>query len=76
MNRLVRLVAFFVSTIFIISCKSEAKKQEEVRQKQSELDSIALIYDPKNFDPRVDEYMQKLHKRSGFNGNVLIAKKR
>jgi CubicO group peptidase (beta-lactamase class C family) len=74
-NRLVKLVAFFVSTIFIISCKSEAKKQEEVRQKQSELDSIALIYDPKNFDPRVDEYMQKLHKRSGFNGNVLIAKK-
>lgn len=44
-------------------------------QMQSELDSIALIYDPKNFDPRVDEFMQKLHKRSGFNGNVLIAKK-
>lgn len=44
-------------------------------QKQSELDSIALVYDPKNLDPRVDEFMQKLHKRSGFNGNVLIAKK-
>ncbi len=75
MKSLVRLIAFFVLSTFIISCKSEAKKKEEVIQKQSEFDSIALIYDPQNVDPRVDEFMQKLHKRSGFNGNVLIAKK-
>ncbi|MGN0002302.1 MAG: serine hydrolase domain-containing protein [Sphingobacterium composti] len=75
MDRLVSLIAVFVSTIIIISCNSEAKKQEEVRQKQSELDSISLIYNPQDADPRIDEFMQKLHKRSGFNGNVLIAKK-
>ena len=75
MDRLVRLIALFGIAVSVLSCTSAAKKQEEVRQKQSELDSVAAIYDPKNFDPRVDEFMQKLHKRSGFNGNVLIAKK-
>lgn len=75
MNKFVRLVAVSIFSIFIISCKSEAKKKEEIIQKQAELDSITLAYDPKDMDVKVDEYMKKLHQRSGFNGNVLIAKK-
>lgn len=34
-----------------------------------------LKYDPKNGDKKIEEFMQHLHKVSGFNGNVLVAKK-
>ncbi|GAA4519679.1 serine hydrolase domain-containing protein [Sphingobacterium thermophilum] len=75
MKRLVEIIVYsFVLSVFI-ACSSEEKKQEEVQKKQAELDSIALIYDPAQADKRIDEFMQRLHKRSGFNGNVLIAKK-
>ena len=75
MRTTLKSIIHFVLLISLISCKSNAKKQEEIIQKQSELDSIALIYDPKSFDPRIDDFMQNLHKKFGFNGNVLIAKK-
>lgn len=39
-----------------------------------QLDSIALIYDPEKADKSIDEFMMNLHRRSGFNGNVLVAK--
>ena len=68
------IVTFLVLSLFY-SCKSEAKKQEEVQKKQSELDSVALIYNPIEANPEIDSFMQNLHKKSGFNGNVLIAKK-
>lgn len=72
----VRPVFYFLCVSFVLlSCKSEAKKQEEKIAKQAELDSVALIYNVKEADPRIDEFMHKLHTRSGFNGNVLIAKK-
>jgi CubicO group peptidase (beta-lactamase class C family) len=34
-----------------------------------------LKYNPKNADEDVDAFMQHLHKKSAFNGNVLVAKK-
>ena len=34
-----------------------------------------LVYDAADADQRLDAFMQRLHNRSGFNGNVLIAKK-
>ena len=64
-----------LSLIGLLSCSSAEKKQTEVVQKQAELDSIALIYDHTQADTQIDEFMMKLHKKSGFNGNVLIAKK-
>lgn len=58
-----------------IACSSaETKKKNEV-QEQAAKDSIALIYDHNHADPDIDAYMQRLHQRSGFNGNALIAKK-
>jgi CubicO group peptidase (beta-lactamase class C family) len=39
------------------------------------LDSIALVYDTTQANKEIDDFMQKLHSRSGFNGNVLVAKK-
>ena len=38
-------------------------------------DSLALIYNPKKADKRMDEFMQNLHRKYAFNGNVLVAKK-
>ena len=33
-----------------------------------------LKYNPKNGDKRIDEFFHKLHLKSGFNGNILVAK--
>ncbi len=57
------------------SCTSAEKKRARAERKQQHLDSLALVYDPATADDRLDAFMQRLHKRSGFNGNVLIAKK-
>ena len=62
------------ATLAFQSCKSKAKQQEEVKQQQASLDSLALVYDAQNADLKIDEFMQNLHKKSGFNGNVLVAK--
>lgn len=67
----------FVSLGFcvVVSCSNAEQKQQQIEQKQSELDSLALLYNPSEADRQIDSFMQNLHKRSGFNGNVLIAKK-
>lgn len=57
------------------SCSSPEAKQKEIIQKQAEKDSIALHYDLASEDKEVDAFMQKLHTKAAFNGNVLIAKK-
>lgn len=67
---LVQAVTFFI----IISCQSPEEKQQKIEQEQANQDSIALLYDTANADQRIDEMMRKLHKKSGFNGNVLIAR--
>lgn len=36
--------------------------------------SKLLEYNPKNADRRIDEFFHKLHSKSGFNGNILVAK--
>ena len=36
--------------------------------------SKLLEYNPKNADKRIDEFFHKLHSKSGFNGNILVAK--
>ena len=64
----------FFSAIICLSCASSEEKQAEAVQKQANLDSIALVYDPANADPEIDHFMRNLH-RKGFNGNVLVAKK-
>ncbi|MHC8948401.1 serine hydrolase domain-containing protein [Sphingobacterium hungaricum] len=58
-----------------ISCSSPEAKQLKIEEKQSEKDSVSLLYNPAEADPRIDEFMKRLHARSGFNGNVLVAKK-
>ena len=38
-------------------------------------DSLALVYNPKKADERIDAFMKELHRKYSFNGNVLVAKK-
>ncbi|WP_069659554.1 serine hydrolase domain-containing protein [Arcticibacter eurypsychrophilus] len=62
------------SSLAFSFCSSEKKK--EVRTVEDDKsDSLMLVYDPKKGDVKIDEFMQTLHKKRGFNGNVLVAKK-
>jgi len=71
----VRLTFVLVAVAFLgAACTSSEKRKIKAERKQHEKDSLALAYDPADADPRLDAFMQRLHSRSGFNGNVLIAK--
>lgn len=74
MRSLVFGFIFAVTLLSFNSCTSAKEKQQEIEKKQANLDSIALVYNSANADPRIDAFMQKLHKNAGFNGNVLIAR--
>ncbi|MEJ7691971.1 serine hydrolase domain-containing protein [Daejeonella sp.] len=70
-------LGFLIITIFFCSCSSgppETKKQQRTAS-DDKTDSVSLIYDPKKADPRYEDFVIRLHKRSSFNGNVLVAKK-
>lgn len=76
MNQYLRQLLLISAYIILIQgCSSEPeKKLKERTQPDEKLDSIALFYDPKKADKRIDDFMMKIHKKSGFNGNVLVAK--
>lgn len=76
MNQYLRQLLLISAYIILIQgCSSEPeKKLKERTQPDEKLDSIALLYDPKKADKRIDDFMMKIHKKSGFNGNVLVAK--
>lgn len=65
------LLCFLLS---FCSCSSEQKKKERTTE-DDKSDSLLLVYDSKNADKQIDAFMQNLHKKRGFNGNVLVAKK-
>lgn len=73
----VHFLKIVVISLFIglASCSSPEAKQKKVEQRQEEKDSIALVYNPEDADNEIDAYMQNLHRKFAFNGNVLIAKK-
>ena len=70
-------LALFLLIVFLYSCSSgpSKKRKQERTVTDDESDSIALIYDPKKADSRYDDFVMRLHKKSSFNGNVLVAKK-
>jgi CubicO group peptidase (beta-lactamase class C family) len=69
------IISLFVGLVSCSSPEAKQKKIEEKQQKQQEKDSIALFYNPADADQEIDAFMQNLHRKSAFNGNVLIAKK-
>ncbi len=66
---------FFAIPFVLIACSSAESKRLKAEEEQKITDSIRLVYSPEDADPRIDEFMKRLHSRSAFNGNVLIAKK-
>lgn len=73
MKQLPRLL--FCAIIALASCSSAEQKKAEQAKEQAITDSIKLIYDPHKANKEIDAFMQNLHKKSAFNGNVLVAKK-
>lgn len=69
------ILIFFAIISLFVACNSPGSKAPAARAvPDHKSDSIALVYDPSNPDKRIDEFMMELHRRSGFNGNVLVAK--
>lgn len=72
----VSFFGFIVSVALMSACSaSPEEKQIKEEKKQAEKDSLALVYDPAEADMEIDAFMRNLHQKSGFNGNVLVAKK-
>ena len=62
--------------LILTSCSNPKEEKKFARTvKDDDSDSLLLVYNPKDADKRIDEFMKELHNRRGFNGNVLIAKK-
>ena len=59
----------------VLGCSSPEAKQKKIQKKQAKKDSISLAYDSTKANKKIDAFMQKLHTKSAFNGNVLVAKK-
>ncbi len=79
-----RLLSFslLLSLITISSCSSQEEKTKKVEADKKirvKADDVAdkelLAYDPKKGDRWIADFVQNLHRKSGFNGNVLVAKK-
>ena len=75
MRGICSVIFFSLASLAFQSCTSEAKKPPVRTEKDDKTDSVMLVYDEKKEDKRIDEFMQRLHKTRGFNGNVLVAKK-
>ena len=66
----------FAAGLFLLAACSKHKKTAVEAAYEIPFDTASILkYNPKNADKRIDAFMQNLHKHSGFNGNVLVAKK-
>lgn len=75
MREVCTAIIISLASFIFQSCSSEVKKQPVRTVKDDKSDSLLLVYDEKKADKRIDEFIKKLHRTRGFNGNVLVAKK-
>lgn len=69
------IVASMAATILFNACSFSSESSEKVRKiEDDKKDSLLLVYNPQQEDPFIADFVQNLHKKHGFNGNVLIAK--
>jgi len=65
----------FALIILINACSSDPSEKRKYKSLKKEVpDSVVLFYDPRKADKRIDEIVTNLNRKSGFNGNVLVAK--
>ena len=74
-NNYFLIITLLVNILTVVACSNAEKKQQKVIQKAINRDSLALVYNADEGDSVIHEIMLRLHERSGFNGNVLVAKK-
>lgn len=66
----------FAAALFLLTACSKHKKTPQEVVAETPFDTTSILkYNLKDADKRIDAFMQNLHKHSGFNGNVLVAKK-
>ena len=74
-NYLRTSLVLFVLFVLVQSCSSDPSEKRKNKILKKEVpDSVVLFYDPRKADKRIDEIVTNLHRKSGFNGNVLVAK--
>lgn len=76
------ITAFALTIISLSSCTSKEEKvkqaaaDKKIRVKEDDKsDSLLLVYNPKNEDKWIANFAENLHRKYGFNGNILVAKK-
>ena len=70
----ITLIQALTLTFYFCSCSSKETKTPVRTAEDDKSDSLAMVYDPKNADKRIDAFMKNLHRSRRFNGNVLVAK--
>lgn len=68
------ILAGLLAMSVLASCSHSPKNGVKNTDKPFEPQKL-LKYNPKDADKEIDAFMQHLHKKSAFNGNVLVAKK-
>ncbi|WP_316785828.1 serine hydrolase domain-containing protein [Pedobacter frigiditerrae] len=76
------VTALALTIISISSCTTKEEKakkaaaDKKVRVKEDDkADSALITYNPKNEDKWIAGFADNLHRKYGFNGNILVAKK-
>ena len=64
-----------LAIVLFSSCSSAEKKSHTRTVEDDKSDSLLLVYNPQKANPKIDAFIKELHKKRGFNGNVLVAKK-
>ena len=69
-----------VATLLFFSCSNSkkpatlAEPSKERTVEDDKADSLLLVYNPAKGDKWIADFVQNLHKKYGFNGNMLVAK--
>jgi CubicO group peptidase (beta-lactamase class C family) len=66
-----------LATFLFNACSHAEKKSEDPTVRtvnDDKKDSLLLVYNPVKGDRWIADFVQKLHKKYGFNGNMLVAK--
>jgi len=68
-----------LATLLISACSHTNKKHQDKDPKirtvnDDKTDSLLISYDPAKGDKWIADFVDNLHKKFGFNGNMLVAK--
>lgn len=72
------LTATLLSSALLTCCSANSEKKEADKKIRTpaddKTDSLLLVYNPKKEDKFIANFADNLHKKYGFNGNILVAK--